>query len=454
MSALLKVKCCCDVGPGWYTCKPVYCADAFVNEGFPSIQEDAQFMTFLNQSVINSLEEEGFFPYGDAVYWHDGVQLWVLDDSSDYLGDAFSPEFLEPPIFAPDRFTVSFGGARYRQPPPPLFSFVVEEDPEQNNDQRFITVTHLGVLLFSRNAINQTFAGFTVNMDPTIGPDPDATGTTYGYQKWYRPTYNMANNLPTVRSKGLPIDMSQVLYVQDEETRQVFNCLEERQSGECEAPVFLIGGGNLYSMNFGPSTVEGVYGTTSNYIHPRQGLSLNMVVTESVSLEQQCDGTVNALGPPYFFSFGQNEVPNDQGVLQGLVYQGDLSLACPTPNFPPFTPFDTCDPDTVFLTFGTDGFGNRARLKDPNPANQAMEISAGLCSMFTQFPSADSYVKRFGGREYPNPIDGLGIFFKGAGRSELASDFRVPELGIDEGEENFLSGGGNGFTIFQPVSIQ
>jgi hypothetical protein len=432
----------------------VYCADAFVNEGFPALQDDAQFMTYLSEQKIQAFIDQGFFPNGNEVYWHDGIQLWVIDESSDFLGDATSPQYLDPPIFAPPaldgRFVVTPPpNTPLDRAPPPLFSFTEELEIQ---DERFLQVTHLGTALFSGIGAEPTNSGFFVNMDPRPGPSLGAGPTNYNYQTYYRPAFAMANNLPKVKSKGLPIDMAQIIYRESDQISQVLECPGERDSGECEAQVVLDNpGGDIFSMQYGPSTVEGVYGTNSIYIHPRHSLSLFMVSTELVSLEEQCDGTVNSLGPPYFFTFGQSEVPNDQGVLTGLIYQdGGTFLPCNDPIFPPVDP---CDPSTVFLQSGTTGFGSKGLLRSVNPAGGTLEITAGLCSMFSQFPSADSYVKTRGGRELPNPIDGLGIFFKGAGRSELASDFRVPELGIDEGEENFIESG-NGLTIFQPVSIQ
>ena len=456
MSALLKRACCCLTNPtGWYTCKPVYCADAFVNEGFPALQEDAEFMTFLSEGRIQTLIDQGFFPLpeGDPVYWHDGVQLWVLDGDSDFLGDASSPQFLDPPIFAPPepngRFIVdSPPETPFRQPPPPLFSFTEELEI---NDERFLRVTHLGTALYSAVGTDPNiFNTFPVNMDPRPGPSPGAGPTNYNYQTYYRPSFGMANDLPTVKSAGLPIDMARIIYKESEEVQQQLDCVGERESGECAAQVVLVQAGEDFLMNYGPSTVEGVYGTNSIYIHPRHRLNLVMVLNELVSLEEQCDGTFNAIGPPYFFVFGQNEVPDDQGVFTGLVYQdGGVFMPCDDPIFPPVDPCQL----SGSLGFGTLGFGGRARLDNVLPANVRMEITDALCSMFTKFPSSDSYVKTQGAREFPNPIDGLGVFFKGAGRSELASDFRVPSRGIDEGEENFI-GSGNGLTIFQPVEIR
>ncbi len=452
MSALLKRVCCCETNPaGWYTCKPVYCADAFSNEGFPALQDDAQFMTYLSEAKIQGFIDQGFFPNGNEAYWHDGVQLWVLDDSSDFLGDASSPQNLDPPIFAPPapngRFkVVSPPNTPLDRAPPPLFSFT--EEFENFQGRKFLRITHLGTALFTEAGTDVNNAGFTVTMNPDPGPSSTAGPTNYAYSTYYRPTFAMANDLPTVTSKGLPVEMDRIIYEDDPDVVQKLECIGEQESGEVSAPVQL---GAFGGMFYGPSTLEGIYGTGETYIHPLHVLDLVMVSTEVISLEEQCDGTFDEPSPPYFFSFFQGEVPDDQGVFQGLIYQNlGAFLPCEEPFF---DPVESCPEDNIFLQNGTTGFGQKARLLAVHPHNGRMNISAGLCSLFGAFPPADGYVKTQGGRDFPNPIDGLGVYFMGVGISELASDFRDEATGTDDGEE-FLIKSGNGLTILQPVSIQ
>ena len=429
----------------------MYCADAFTNEGFPALQDDAQFMTYLSEAKIQTFIDQGFFPDGNEVYWHDGIQLWVLDDSSDFLGDASSPQNLDPPVFAPPapdgRFAVvSPPNTPLDRAPPPLFSFT--QEIEDFLGRRFLRITHLGTALFTEQGTDVNNSGFSVVMNPDPGPSPTAGPTNYANSTYYRPTYAMANDLPTVTSKGLPVEMDRIVYVDDPDIRQRLECVGEQESGEVSAPVQLDSFGN---MSYGPSTLEGIYGTNSFYIHPLQILNLVMVSTETISLEEQCDGTFDQPSPPYFFTFFQGEVPDDQGVFQGLIYQdANAFLPCE----PPFQdPVESCQEGNIFLENGKTNFGSRARLFAVNTHNANMNISASLCSLFGAFPPADGYVKTRGGRDFPNPIDGLGVYFTGVGISELASDFRDVGTGTDEGEENFITSG-NGLTILQPVSIQ
>lgn len=447
MSAILRRKCCCLTNTsGWYTCKPVYCANAFVNEGFPSFQEDAKFMTFLNEADLQFLEEESLFPFGDAVYWHDGIQLWVLDDESDFLGDANSPQFLDPPIFAPDRLSVQFlrvtplpGQAPIltvlRQPPPPLKSFVtVEENIE--------TTINLGVLLFQTLSTSFDFLGntYTVDISPDPGPDPASNPTAYLYTNWYRPTYSMATNpITSVNVKGLDIDLEQYYWHFPQPPYNYRECVGNRGSGTHSAPVFL----SNNSFAYGPITVDNFYGTDTTYEQFACGLEIKMIFRAFRDLEPQCNGLVEAEPVPYHYLITP-PFPDDQDIAMGLFYQEQSP--CPDPSFPDIPCRVFCDPDT-FIPNQFFGIPPGAQTND---CNRAMEIKDSLCSFFIGAPSSESYVVSRPGITSPNPIDGIRPNdCKAVGRSGTAVNTAPPFPGFSIGEEIFTAG----IPVLQPILI-
>jgi hypothetical protein len=440
MSAIQRRKCCCQTNPtGWYTCKPVYCADAFVNEGFPSLQEDAQFITYLNESDIAILEEENLFPFGDAFYWHDGTQLWVLDETSDYLGDAPSPRYLDPPIFAPEKLVVNFSGADnvLRQPPPPLQSFVTVSDGIE-------TTTNLGVLLFATLQAGYDIGGhsFTVFIDTDPGPNAEGNELIYGYRSWYRPTYGMATNpITTVNVKGLDIDLEQYYWHVPQPPENYRECAGNRGSGTHSAPVSLVGG----SFAYGPLTVDNFYGTDTTYEQPKCGLDVKMVIRSfrDVPLVPECNGVIRESARPYFYQITPPN-PEDQNLELGLCYQDQSP--CPDPSFPDPPCKVFCEPNP-FIPDTPFSISPGVQVRD---CNRSMKISQGLCSLFSGAPSSESYVVPVPGVTAPDPINGLRPNdCKAVGISGTAVNFPPPYPGFSIGEEIF----GVGLVVLQPILI-